>query len=300
MIIFDGYFNSEQREAALAVEVAKLTERGIFIEVRAILFEEDSGSQLYTRLKKETAHRVGIEYEAVPFSMKSDVNLVLPVLEKFNLDTDITGIIIQKPSKSKWMEVTGKTAEEFQAWWTSLVSKIALEKDVDGLHPDTLAAVKEGTWREDGLVMPATAQACLDILKIARDLLDTPETELTLESKYIVIGKSDILGKPLFYELQNQGKQVEMIGSKELKARMETGQKLLDADVIVTATGRAGMVTGDLIKNGCVVIDVGEPKGDVDAATVKPKAAFMTPVPGGVGPMTIICLLENAVRLVQP
>jgi len=298
MIIFDGYLTARQREADLAVKVAKLTEQGIFIDIKAILFEEDAGSQLYTRLKKEAAHRVGMEYEAVPFSMKSDVNLILPIIEKFNLDTDVTGIIIQKPSKSRWMEVTGKTGEEFQEWWSSLSSKIALEKDVDGLHPDTLAAVKEGTWREDGLVMPATAQACLDILKIAKES-DDVDVELDLESKYIVIGKSDILGKPLYYELLNQGKQVEMIGSKELQARQETGEDLLDADVIITATGRPGILKGSLIKEGVIVIDVGEPKSDVEQESVREKAAFLTPVPGGVGPMTVMCLLENAVKLVQ-
>lgn len=298
MILFDGYFTAQQREATLAVEVAKLAEQDIFIDIRAILFEEDSGSQLYTRLKQEAAHRIGIEYEAIPFSMKTDVSLIVPILEKCNEDRKVTGIIIQKPSKAKWMEVTGKNAEDFQVWWHSLVSKIEIEKDVDGLHPDTLSAIKEGMWREEGLVMPATAQAVLDILKVAKQS-DDLEIELDLESKYIVLGKSDILGKPLFYELQNQGKQVEMIGSKELADRIVSGQKLLDADVIITATGRPGLVTGELVKYGCVVIDVGEPKSDVEQASVREKAAFLTPVPGGVGPMTVMCLLENALRLIN-
>lgn len=294
MILFDGYETTKQREAALAVEVAKLGEQGKFIDVRAILFEEDSGSQLYTRLKQEAAHRVGMTYQAFPFSMKTEVEMIFPVLEKFNLDPEVTGIIIQKPLRSKWMEVTGKSAEEFQNWWTSLVSKIDIDKDVDGLHPDTLEAIHLGTWREEGKVMPATAQAVLDILKIAKE-----SVELDLDSKYIVLGRSEILGKPLFYELLNQGKKVEMIGSKELNERKAADQNLLDADVIITATGRPGLITGDLIKEGCIVIDVGEPKADVEASSVKEKAGFLTPVPGGVGPMTVMSLLENAVRLVK-
>ncbi len=294
MILFDGYQSASQRETVLAKRVSELKDQGNFLRIAAILFTEDAGSQLYTRLKQEAATRVGIEYQAYPFSMKMDPELLFPQLEKLSEDFSITGIIIQKPLRSKWMEVTGKTPEEFQAWWSTLVSHIDLDKDVDGLHPDTLEAVRVGTWREEGKAMPATAQAVLEILKIAKE-----SVELDLESKYIILGKSDILGKPLFYELQNQGKQVEMIGTKELKERITSGQNLFDADVIITATGRPALVTGELVKDGCVVIDVGEPKSDVEQDTVREKAAFLTPVPGGVGPMTVICLLENAVKLIK-
>lgn len=294
MIIFDGYRTAQLREAALQQRVAALADQGTQLKIQAILFEEDAGSQLYTRLKQEAATRVGIRYEAYPFSMKTPVEVIEPLLEKCNQDVSVTGIIIQKPLRAKWMEVTGKSAEEFQLWWTSLVTKIDILKDVDGLHPDTLAAVQAGTWREEGKVMPATAQAVLEILKLARE---TAGVELTLDSKYIVLGKSDILGKPLFYELQNQGKKVEMIGSKELAERAKIGIELRDADVIISATGRPGLITKELIKPGCIIIDVGEPKSDVMRDSVEEFAAFLTPVPGGVGPMTVMCLLENAVKL---
>ncbi len=295
MIIFDGYRTAQQREADLKIRVAELASAGQHLKIRAILFEEDAGSLLYTRLKQEAATRVGIEYQAYPFSMKNDAELIFPQLEKFNAQSEVTGIIIQKPVRSKGMEVTGKTADEYQTWWMSLVTKIDIFKDVDGLHPDTLTAVQLGTWREEGKVMPATAQAVLEILKVARE---ADGVNLDLESKYIILGKSDILGKPLFYELQNQGKQVEILGTLELKDRVASGQNLFDASVIITATGRPGIITGELLSPGCVVIDVGEPKSDVDRESVMTKAAFLTPVPGGVGPMTVMCLLENAVKLV--
>ncbi len=293
MILFDGYQVAQLRETTLAKRVSDLKDQGKFLRIGAILFLEDAGSQLYTRLKQEAASRVGIEYQAYPFSMKNDPELIFPQIEKLNTDELISGIIIQKPLRSKWMEITGKSAEEFQTWWVKLVSHIEIFKDVDGLHPDTLQAVELGTWREEGKVLPATAQAVLEILKIAKESVD-----LDLESKYIILGKSDILGKPLFYELQNQGKHVEMIGTKELQERAKSGQFLKDSDVIISATGRPGLITGDLIKEGCVVIDVGEPKSDVDQNSVREKAAFLTPVPGGVGPMTVMCLMENAVKLI--
>jgi len=292
MILFDGNTSAIRKEVELAQQVAELKKVGRFLTIGAILFQEDAGSQLYTRLKHEAATRIGIEYRAYPFSMKTDVELIFPQLEKLNEDVAVTGIIVQKPLRSKWMEVTSKTAEEFQIWWSTLVSHMTIEKDVDGLHPDTLEAVRLGTWREEGKVLPATVQAVLEILKQARKTVD-----LDLESKYIILGKSDILGKPLFYELQNQGKQVEMIGTKELKERADSGRMLFDADVIISATGYPSLITGELISEGAVVIDVGEPRPDADFATISQKAAFITPVPGGVGPMTVICLMENAVKL---
>ena len=106
-----------------------------------------------------------------------------------------------------------------------------------------------------------------------------------------------MLGIPLFYELLNQNKTVELIASKQLQERMQSGQKLLDAAVVITATGISGLITADMIAQGSVVIDVGEPKPDVDFAAVSQKTAFITPVPGGVGPLTVISLLENCVEL---
>jgi 5,10-methylene-tetrahydrofolate dehydrogenase/methenyl tetrahydrofolate cyclohydrolase len=99
--------------------------------------------------------------------------------------------------------------------------------------------------------------------------------------------------------LKSQNLSVEMIGSQELNDRIEQGIALTDADIIVSATGRRKLVTGELIKAGAIVVDVGEPQGDVDLASVLSKASVVTPVPGGVGPMTVVCLMENAIKLVS-
>jgi methylenetetrahydrofolate dehydrogenase (NADP+)/methenyltetrahydrofolate cyclohydrolase len=178
--------------------------------------------------------------------------------------------------------------QDFTAWWTALVSRIAEEKDVDGLHPKTLVAVERGTWREEGRVLPATAKAVLSILDAQQYLKS---------QKYVVLGKSDILGKPLSFELRNLGFEVEILGRKELSARVEAGVALRDANVVISATGQMHVVTGEMIRDGVVLVDVGEPRPDIQRASVEGKAAFLTPVPGGVGPVTVISLLENAVVL---
>jgi methylenetetrahydrofolate dehydrogenase (NADP+) / methenyltetrahydrofolate cyclohydrolase len=296
MIIFDGYAEAARRERELAPKVAELARQGKKLCIAAVLFTEDQGSVLYTRLKQAAAERVGIEYRVFPFSLGDDVELVVKQVQALNKDQTVTGIIIQKPHRALWLSVCEAlrpeeivSATDFVAWWQTLVTQIEPRKDVDGLHPSTLQAIKDGTYKEQHRVLPATCQAIIDILAVM------PE-ELT-QGKYIILGKSDIVGLPLFYYLSNEYKNVEMIGSKELSAKIEDGIALRDADVVVSATGRINLVTGDLIKSGVAVIDVGEPKPDVERQSVELKAQFLTPVPGGVGPMTVVCLLANCVTL---
>lgn len=284
MIIFDGNAFAHTKELEIA---AKVRAKKLRLKIAAILFTEDKGSQLYTRLKKAAAERVGMEYVVENFSMKDDLVTVKKKLAELNSDESITGIIIQKPAKTVWQSVTGGSAEEFQTWWGTIVMNIDEHKDVDGLHPSTLMHIKAGDWQEAGCVMPATAKAVLLILEEAH----------APKGKIIILGKSDILGQPLFYELKNRGEDVEMIGSKELQTRITDGVALTDASVIISATGRPNLITGDLIKKGVVLIDVGEPKPDIDRVSIQEKAAFLTPVPGGVGPVTIVSLLENALEM---
>jgi methylenetetrahydrofolate dehydrogenase (NADP+) / methenyltetrahydrofolate cyclohydrolase len=296
MHIFQGSQFAKEREALLVPRVRELSQQGKLLKITAILFHEDKGSQLYTRLKKQAAERIGIEYAVETFSMLDPMEGILEKLDLLNADATVTGIIIQKPAKTVWREVTGGSADEFQLWWHQIVNEIDEKKDVDGLHPKTLEHFKSGDWQKAGCVMPATAKASLTILEEAKTLL---REKFPRHPKIIVLGKSDILGQPLYYEFKNRGEDVEMIGSKELAERVENGVGLQDADVIISATGRPNLVTGELIKVGSIIIDVGEPKPDVEAASVQAKAAFLTPVPGGVGPVTIVSLLENAVELGQ-
>ena len=288
MIIFDGKALAKKREILLSDRVKKLGKK---ITVAALVFSEDKASQLYTRLKAEAAARVGIEYKVQLFSVKEPLDGVLEQVAHWNTDPEITGIIIQKPLKNTWVEVTGSLPESYAEWWKQLVASISAAKDVDGLHPETLAAIQKGPWPQAGKVLPATARAVECILDEAQ--------LLQKNSKIIIIGRTELLGIPLAAALQHRGFAIELIGRKELVARQQSGQELKDADIIVTATGVQGLIKGEMIKNGVALVDVGEPKADVDQESVSEVAGFLTPVPGGVGPMTISCLLENAIELVH-
>ncbi|MBP7740956.1 bifunctional 5,10-methylenetetrahydrofolate dehydrogenase/5,10-methenyltetrahydrofolate cyclohydrolase [Candidatus Woesebacteria bacterium] len=307
MYIFDGIKLAAQRELLLKERVSSK------LKIAAILFKEDSGSKIYTRLKSEAASRVGIEYEVHEFSLADFVmegnnfvnEKVFAKIKELNNDSNITGIIVQKPWRKTWIKsltISFNDADKsssfeeqkiaYNNWWRSLTSQISEKKDVDGLHLNTIEQIKAGTWKKNNKVLPATCRAVLTIMSRAGEL------ENFSDEKIVIIGKSDLLGIPLFHELQRQGKNVELLDSNGLKVRLESGQKLLDAKVLVSATGIKNLITGDLLSNGVTVIDVGEPKPDVEISSVSNKAIFITPVPGGVGPMTVISLLENCADLV--
>ncbi len=296
-IIFDGLQLAALKEQQLSLDVFNLKKRGIHLKIAAILFQEDAGSVTYTRLKKEAATRVGIGYSTYVFSICDPVKKILSQITDCNQDKSVTGIIIQKPMKRRWQEVVSQQSlpqEDYSKWWSSLVGAIDLKKDVDGLHPQTLESVKNGTWQIEGKVLPATCQAVLEILESCKQQLPG---SFSLKSKIIINGKSDLLGTPLTYVLKNKGYSVELLGHQDFKLRLESQQQLRDADILITATGQASLITGELVKPGVVAIDVGEPKGDLDQSTVLPNSVFFTPVPGGVGPMTVVSLLANAVLI---
>ena len=303
MMIFDGHAFAQEKEAALArrlAERAPQTATEHQLTIAAILFTEDKGSQLYTSLKQHAAERLGMKYQVHTFSITVPIDHVLEKINVLNQDPTITGIIIQKPWKKTWElamnvfpddEPEERTAlNTFSIWWSTVVRAIDERKDVDGLHPNTLEAIHNNTWKGEGKVLPATVRAVLSILDLSSYLIP---------QKYIVLGKSDILGIPLAYELQHRGFEVELLGRKELQQRQESGAALKDADVVITATGMQHLVRGGMLKKGVVLIDVGEPKPDVHRESVEDVAKFLTPVPGGVGPVTVISLLENAVELFE-
>lgn len=296
MIIFDGIAVAAERETALREQVVAWKQRtGRQIRVAAVLFVEDAGSQLYTRLKKEAAQRVGIEYEVSTFSFSDPLEEVLAKIGQLNADHHITGIIIQKPWRKTWVSQLQEagaevTSEDFSQWWHQLVSGLDPAKDVDGLHPSTHAAIQAGTWQSKGKVLPATVRAVLTILEQAGQA-NLPN------GRYAVVGKSDLLGTPLAAVLRHQGKKVTLLGKKELTERVAEGSALRDFEIVVTSTGHANLIKGAWLQSGGIVVDVGEPKPDVDVSSLEDKLAFLTPVPGGVGPLTVVSLLENAFAL---
>lgn len=282
-------------ESELKQRVDRLKEQGRAVKVAAILFTEDTGSRFYSEHKRMAAERVGIRYELFPFSITTPLNEVISEINRLNHDESVTGIIIQKPTGNVWRENhPSAQSENFNDWWSELYKHVNPKMDVDGLHPTTAAAIADGTWEEQGRVLPATCRAVLKVM-------DSPQFKevTTGQSKYLLIGRSDLLGAPLYHILKQQGRAVEIIGRSGFAELMSSDKKLKDADVIVTATGREYLVTGDMIKPGAALIDVGEPRPDIDPESIAQKAAFLTPVPGGVGPLTVVSLLENAVKLAE-
>lgn len=328
-MIFNGEKLAKQKALKLKTKVAAYREQGIYPKIAAIFFHEDAASALYTSLKKATAENLGIVYQAKAFSFTTPVAEIQEYLESLNTDPSITGIIIQKPWTKKWLEAVPNG--DFKIWWSSLVSNIAtkkshdVNKDVDGLSPDTLSSIKRGTWMQEQMVLPATARAVLSILKDYRANVDPDFSYLT--EKVLIIGQSDLLGRPLFWHMQNlmqkgatvpqnfgeacqlsvleaqaSSKKCEakLVGKQGLKELIEQKKSLSDFRVIISATGQKNLINGDLIASHSILIDVGEPQGDIDLSSCLNKADFITPVPNGVGPMTVISLMANALDLLKP
>lgn len=314
MILFNGHQFAQQKEEILAKKVRQLTTQINQLtsqpanqptklpHIAAVLFTEDAGSVLYTQKKSEAASRCGIGYSKFSFSISDPVEKVIEQIHQLNTDDSITGIIIQKPMRKTWEsnQQSNQSSDQltnYPTWWHTLTSSLDEAKDVDGLHPNTIKAIKNNTWRQQKKVLPATCKAVLSILEFANTQLTTDSQQLINQSTAI-IGKSDLLGYPLFYELKNRGNQnVQLFGKKELQQRIDSGQGLKDFQVIITATGQPNLISGSLISDLSVLIDAGEPQPDVDRTRVESKAAFLTPVPGGVGPVTIVSLLENSLEI---
>jgi methylenetetrahydrofolate dehydrogenase (NADP+) / methenyltetrahydrofolate cyclohydrolase len=314
--IFNGTQLAEKMEQNLTEKVAlHLQSQGTKPHIAAVLFTEDEGSVLYSTLKQQAAERVGMAYSLHEVTIAQSVSEIVTKITQLNSDQAITGIIIQKPRRSIWaaanhLEGNPKDIKAaFDTWWQLLTSQINPKKDVDGLHPETYQAIVDGTWQSKGKVLPATVKAVVSVLSEVKKIAQSGALLQNKKEKNIVIlGKSDLLGKPLYALLAHtnhvfnseEDTKVSLWGRPELKRAREQGKTLLHADIIISATGVPGLITAADISEGSVLIDVGEPKADFDASSsesVLSKAAFLSPVPGGVGPLTVVSLLENALEL---
>lgn len=275
MIVFDGRVEAKKREQGLA---ARVSSSGLKPCMVSVVFVEDAGSLLYTGLKKKAAERVGIEFVEYEVSIASKLEGIVDLIGELSGDGSVDGVMIQKPTKLTWQEATGEQ-DGFDVWWKSLVGAVDPKKDVDCLTEVNLDKVYDGTWK----VLPATVKAVLSVLEIALGGLELSGKTAS------VIGRSDIVGRPLAAVLEQRGAEVCLFGSDVDSAVTR------EADVLISATGKTDLVGREMVKDGAVVIDVGAPKGDVKFDEVRGKAAFITPVPGGVGPMTVVSLLENLV-----
>ncbi len=265
-IIFDGRAFAEKKITDLDKEVAKLKNKGIHPKLASILVGEDPASKLYVSLKKKKAESVGAEMDVYYIKESEPLENILTLIETLNSDSSVYGIMVQLP-----LPATFSLKDR-----NKVVTSINAKKDVDGL-------------RDDSLFLHPTSKAVVDVINESKKDID-----YGVDPIVCVVGASGMVGRPLVGELKKEGYRVVECNqdTKDLK------EKTLGADILITAVGIPGLIKGDMVKNGATVIDVGSPKGDVssDVFTV---AGFITPVPGGIGPITISCLLENLVKASQ-
>jgi methylenetetrahydrofolate dehydrogenase (NADP+)/methenyltetrahydrofolate cyclohydrolase len=264
----DGRVLAERVRGAVKQDVGELGELGL----ATILVGDDPASDIYIRRKHEAAWEVGIRSNDVRLPAETTEHDVLERVAALNGDDSIDGILVQLPLPDHIDEAR-------------VISAVEPVKDVDGFHPLNAGQLYLGR----PVLVPATPVGIMALLA---------EYAIELEgAKAVVIGRSDIVGKPVAHLLLQQHATVTICHSRTRDLARET----LDADVLVVAAGRAWLVTADMVKHGATVIDVGMNRtdaglvGDVDPAAMD-VAGHMTPVPGGVGPMTIACLLRNTVR----
>ncbi|MEX0674400.1 MAG: bifunctional 5,10-methylenetetrahydrofolate dehydrogenase/5,10-methenyltetrahydrofolate cyclohydrolase [Gaiellaceae bacterium] len=242
------------------------------VRLATILVGDDPASDVYIRHKHSAAGEVAIEPVDIRLPADTTQGDVLERVRRLNDDDAVDGILVQTPLPDHLDEA------ELQA-------AVAPVKDVDGLHPLNVGLLHLGR----PALVPATPLAVMALLA---------EYGIRLEgARAVVIGRSQIVGRPLAQLLTHANATVTVCHSRTVELARHT----LDADVLVSAVGVPGMVTADLVKQGAAVVDVGITRtdgglvGDVDPSAAE-VAAFLTPVPGGVGPMTIACLLENTIR----
>lgn len=269
--ILDGKEIAKAYRSGLQSEVEKLKEQNIVPKLSVILVGNDGASQSYVNSKKKAAEKIGMISEIVHMDESYSEEEVLNELERLNNDDSVSGILVQVPLPKQVSEA-------------KVLEAINPDKDVDGFNPINIGRLYTG----ERTFIPCTPLGIMEILKHA---------DIDLKGKNVaVIGRSHIVGQPVSKLLTDQDATVTLLHSKSTN----TEEVLKQADVIVSAVGRVHLVTKDLVKPGAVIVDVGNTpdengklKGDVDFEAVKEVASAITPVPGGVGPLTITMVLNN-------
>ena len=276
-VIIDGKELAKKIRANLKIECEELKKRNINSKLAVIMVGEDPASKVYVRNKSKACEDVGIKYEEYLLDSKITQKELIELIEKLNNDKTINGILLQSPIPSN-LDIN----EAFRT--------ISPEKDVDGFNPVNVGKL---VLNQDTFVS-CTPYGIMKMFE---------EYNIDLTGKNVVIlGRSNIVGKPLIHCCLNKNATVTSCHSKT----QNLAQKAKEADILISAIGKANFVTADMVKDGAVVIDVGINRldngkitGDVDFESVKEKASYITPVPKGVGPMTIASLMENTVLLFE-
>lgn len=273
-VLIDGKELAKKIRANLKIECEELNKEGIKSKLAVIMVGDDPASKVYVRNKSKACEDVGIEYEEYLLESNIIQKELIDLIEKLNQDNTVNGILLQSPIPSN-LDIN----EAFRT--------ITPEKDVDGFNPVNVGKL---VLNQDTFVSCTP----FGIIKMFE------EYNIDLTGKNVVIlGRSNIVGKPLIHCCLNKNATVTTCHSKTQNIK-EIASK---ADVLISAIGQANFVTADMVKENAVVIDVGINRldngkitGDVDFENVKEKASYITPVPGGVGPMTIAMLMNNVIK----
>jgi methylenetetrahydrofolate dehydrogenase (NADP+)/methenyltetrahydrofolate cyclohydrolase len=272
--IISGKELSKEVRAEVKIQVEELKAKYKAVpHLVVILVGEDPASQSYVKAKERACIRAGMKSTIILKEPSISEEELLSIINKLNNDDDVHGILVQLPIP--------KHIDE-----NKIIDAIDFKKDVDGFHPLNIAYMHMGRKA----IAPATPSGIITMLK---------SKNIQLKGKdAIVIGRSNIVGKPVAMLLLKEHCTVTIAHSRTQNLK----EKCLRADIIVAAVGRPNTVTEDMVKEGAVIIDVGVNRvdgklvGDVDFEAIKDKTSFITPVPGGVGPMTIASLLQNTVE----
>ena len=275
--IIDGKALSKKLKDEMKVKIAQMKQEGMVPKLVVVLVGNDSASQVYVRNKHKSCLEVGIESEVIELPEETTQQELLDLVEKLNRDKTVNGILVQLPLPKQIDEKI-------------VLRAILPEKDVDGFHPVNVGLLSIG---DEGFA-PATPSGIISMFR---------EYGIETQGKNcVIIGRSNIVGKPMALLLLRENGTVTITHSRTRDLKEITGR----ADILIAAIGKPKFITSDYVKEGAVVIDVGihrnaENKlcGDVDFDDVIEKVSAITPVPGGVGPMTITMLMNNCIEAVR-
>ncbi|MBO4539406.1 MAG: bifunctional methylenetetrahydrofolate dehydrogenase/methenyltetrahydrofolate cyclohydrolase FolD [Clostridia bacterium] len=274
MILIDGKKISDNIRQELTKEVKKLQKN---VGLAVLIVGEDPASKVYVRNKEKACEQIGIKSYRYAFPAETTEEELKETITKLNQDPAVSGILVQLPLPKHLNE-------------RKILGFIAPEKDVDGFSPYQIGKLLLG---EDCLVS-CTPQGILRLLNAYN---------IPIAGKHaVVVGRSNIVGKPVSLLMLKENATVTICHSRTKNLAEVTKQ----ADILIVAIGKANFITADMVKEGAVVIDVGINRtpdnklcGDVDFENVAEKCSYITPVPGGVGPMTVTCLMCNTIKAAQ-
>lgn len=271
--IIDGKAIAEEIRTGLAKKVAELNAKGLTPGLDVVLVGDNPASAVYVRMKKRACEEIGVKSTIHRLSDNTSQKELLSLIYQLNCNANVHGILVQLPLPGHFDE-------------DEVINAIAPEKDVDGFHPINVGKLHIG---EEGFV-PCTPAGVVELVK---------RTEIPIAGQHVVVlGRSNIVGKPVASLFLRENATVTICHSRTKDVATECRR----ADILIAAVGRPLLVKKDWVKPGAVVIDVGinrvdgEIVGDVDYAQVREVAGAITPVPGGVGPMTIAMLLKATVE----